>query len=219
MKRPHIFFNLFISLHLLSAESVPIPVPVREIAETWSFHGAGLVRVQNRMLYMAEAEDSQGVMVVSPAVFGGDLIVRYEIMPLNPGSVSVVMLSASDAGKGETVTLPSDYDGGMGVWTRDIHNYFFAFHNAAHDRTPFAVRFPEGGSLGEHPVNVMRSGEFSAIEVGRRGGTLWLTINGKRLFEGRDPDPLPGGHIALRLRGIQGMPAAALIRKLTIERN
>jgi hypothetical protein len=195
------------------------PSPVLELAEAWSFHGQGVRRMQNRMLYMAEAKESQGVMLISPESFAGDLVLRYEIMPLNPGTVAVALLSASDGGKGEALTLPPDYDGGMGVWTRDIHNYFFAFHNATHDRTPFGVRFPSGLALGEHPVNVMRSGEFSVIEVGRREGLLWLAINGVRLFEGRDDDPLPGGHIALRLRGIQGMPAAALIRNLTLERN
>jgi len=214
-KRSCMVFSVLFAMSPLFPESLPVPVP--ELAEAWSFHGAGVRRMQNRMLYMAEAAESAGVMLVSPEAYGGDLVLRYEIMPLNPGSVCVAILFASDGGGGTGVTLPAGYDGGMGVWTREIHNYFFAFHNAAHDRTPFALRYP-GGTLGEHPENVVRSGEFSRIEIGRRGETLWLSVNGRRLFEGKDPNPLPGGHIALRLRGIQGMPAAALIRNLSIER-
>ena len=87
-------------------------------------------------------------------------LVRYERMPLNPGSVAVLLFSASDVGEGESLTLPPDYDGGMGAWTTGTQNYFFAFHNATHDRTPFGVRFPTGLALGSHPVKVMRSGEF-----------------------------------------------------------
>ncbi len=190
----------------------------KDLAENWSFHGMGVGRVQNRMFYMAEAEESAGVMLVSPNAYQGDLVLRYEIMPLNPGSVCVAILSAGSGSEPGAPLLPPEYDGGMGVWTRGISNYFFAFHNAAHDRSPFAVRYPEGTPLGEHPANVVRSGEFSRIEIGRNGKTLWLTVNGIRLFDAEDADPLPGGHLALRLRGIQGMPAAALIRNLSVER-
>ncbi len=191
-------------------------IPTRTIAETWNTHGAGVVRHQNRMLFMQEAEDSSGVMVVSPEAFGENITLRYELMPMNAASVCVAMIAASDEGDGASLTLPEDYDGGMGPWVRSIQNYFFAFHNMAHDRTPFAVRFPDGKDIGEHEINVMRSGEFHTVEIVKNNGALSLSVNGTILFEGSDEAPLGKGHIAFRIRGINGLAAACLIRNVSI---
>lgn len=205
-----------LTLLLLPARAEPIPTET--IATAWHAHGNGVVRYQNRMLFMQEAEDTSGVMVVSPEPFPADIILRYELMPMNPASVCVALLSASDTGDGTSLTLPDDYDGSMGVWTREIRNYFFAFHNMAHDRTPFLVRFPDGGQLAQHENNVIRSGEFHTIEIGKVQGTLWLSVNGTKRFEVRDTEPLGPGHLAFRIRGINGQTAACLIRNVTIER-
>lgn len=183
----------------------------------WAFHGMGSHAAQNRMFYMEEAEGSAGVMLVSPQAYQGDLTLRYELMPMNAASVCVVILHASDKGEAGSLTLPENYDGGMGHWIREVDNYFFAFHNAAHDRTPFAVRFPGGSPIGEFGANVIRSGEFHTIEIQRRGGTLSLSVNGKQLFQGTDPEPLDGGHLAFRIRGIPQLPAACLIRNVILE--
>ncbi len=188
----------------------------KTIAESWTAYGKGAVRYQNRMLFMQEAPDSSGVMVVSTEAYSENITLRYELMPMNAASVCVAILSASDNGEGTTLTLPEDYDGGMGPWTRDIHNYFFAFHNAAHDRTPFAVRFPGGHPIGEYDKNVIRSGAFHNMEIVQRDGNLTLAVNGLTLFKGKASEPLRGGHIAFRIRGINGMAAACLIRNITI---
>jgi len=191
-------------------------IPTQTIAETWMSYGKGVVRYQNRMLFLQEAEDSKGVGVMSPKAYGENVILRYELMPMNPASVCVAFLSASNKGEDNKLTLPEGYDGSLGLWTQQTDNYFFAFHNMAHDRTPFSVRFPVRQDMGEHKVNVMRAGEFATIEVGRRQGTVWLSINGTRLFEGVDPQPLKGGHLGFRIRGINGMAAACLIRNVTV---
>jgi hypothetical protein len=192
-------------------------VTPQQLAEEWSFYGLGSVAVQNNMFYMEEAPGSQGVMVVSPQAYSGDLTLRYEIMPMNAASVCVAILFASDKGAdGASLSIPDAYDGSMGHWIQNVDNYFFAFHNQAHNRTPFAVRFGIGLNLGEAPANVMRAGEFHTVEIVRRGEFLRLAINGQLLFEGRDPEPLKAGHIALRIRGIPQIPAACLIRNLTI---
>lgn len=188
-----------------------------DLAEKWAFYGVGSRAAQNQMFYMEESEGSSGVMIVSPKAFSGDLTLRYEIMPMSAASVCVAMLFASDHGEPDTLTIPEGYDGSMGLWMDAVENYFFAFHNAAHDRTPFAVKFPSKTELGKAEKNVMRSGEFYTIEIGRRGNLVWFSVNGERLFEGEDADPLPSGRIALRIRGIPQQAASCLIRNLTIK--
>jgi hypothetical protein len=192
-------------------------VSVEDLNSTWAFYGIGSRRTQGEMFYMREDSDSKGVMIVSPEAFDRDVTVRYEIMPMSAASVCVVILSASDAGDGRSLTLPPDYDGAMGHWIQNVNNYFFAFHNAAHDRTPFAVRFPAKVDVGQHGENVMRSGEFHTVEAGRHQDRLWLKINDELILEGQDAEPLAGGHLAFRLRGISGEPASCLIRNLTID--
>jgi len=125
------------------------PVSLEDVANKWTFHGEGSRAFQNRMFYMEESKGSQGVMVVSPKPVSGDVTVRYDLMPMTAASVCVVILSATDTGEATTLTLPEGYDGSMGHWINHIDNYFFAFHNMAHDRTPFGIRFPSKLSIGE----------------------------------------------------------------------
>ena len=203
------------ALQSLHAESIP----PTDLADKWSFYGEGLRAAQNRMFYMEENMDSKGVMVVSPESYTGDLTLRFEIMPMNAASVCVAMIFASDPGGSGGISIPEGYDGSMGLWTDKIANYFFAFHNAAHDRTPFLVKFPSKQELGSAEANVVRSGEFSKVEINRRGETLTFSINGQLLFEGKDSQPLKSGHIAFRLRGIPQQAASCLIRNVTIDTN
>lgn len=213
--KPHHITLLFSAL--LTLTSYGNTVSPKTLESEWNFYGIGTSAAQNRMFYMEEAENSKGVMIVSPEAYEGDITIRYELMPMNAASVCVTVLCASDTGTAETLTLPDDYDGSMGHWINNVDNYFLAFHNQAHDRTPFGIRFPNKHNFGEYETNVMRSGEFHDIEITRRGDQLSLSINGKRQFAGTDPDSLQKGHIAFRIRGISQIPAACLIRNLRIE--
>lgn len=192
-------------------------VSPEELKSDWNFYGMGSAAAQNRMFYMEEAEGSKGVMIVSPEAYEGDITIRYELMPMNAASVCVAVLFATDAGESTTLTMPDNFDGSMGHWVNNVDNYFFAFHNMAHDRKPFAIRFPTKDAIGEAENNVMRAGEFHTIEIVRKGESLSLSINGKRHFVGKDPNRLESGHLAFRIRGIPQIPAACLIRNLTIE--
>ncbi len=69
-------------------------------------------------------------------------------MPMNPASVCVAILYASDMGDAESLTMPTGYDGSMGHWINEIDNYFFAFHNQAHYRKPFGICFATENQLG-----------------------------------------------------------------------
>jgi hypothetical protein len=44
-----------------------------------------------------------------------------------------------------------------------------------------------------------------------------MSVDGKLLFEGVDENPLGGGHVALRIRGISEETASCLIRNVRIE--
>lgn len=200
----------------LSAAAQPEDIPTKTIAESWVSYGMGVVRHQNRMVFMQEAEDTKGVGVMSPEAYGENVVLRFDIMPMTPAAVCVAVLSASNQDDGSLV-IPEDYDGGIGMWTRDSNNYFFAFHNMAHDTTPFIRRFqPEFTQFAIAENNVMQVGKFHTVEVGRNGARLWLEVDGVRLLEAEDPDPLPGGHIGFRIRGINGMQAACLIRNVSV---
>jgi len=205
-----------ISILLASVVSAE-QIDTQTIAEEWTSYGMGVVRYQNRMVFMKEAEETSGVGVMSPEAYGENVVLRYELMPMTPASVCVAVLSASDNGDGQSLTFAEDYDGGIGMWTRDTLNYFFAFHNQAHDSKPFVRRFqPEFVQFAVADDNVMHTGKFYTVEVGRKGAMLWLEVDGVRLFEAEDPSPLGGGHIGFRIRGIKGMQAACLIRNVSV---
>ncbi len=209
-----ILFSLLFCLTGLTLQAEEIPT--QTIAENWTSYGMGIVRYQNRMVFMQEAEETKGVGVMSPEAYGTHVVLRFELMPMTPASVCVAMLSASNQDDG-SLEIPQDYDGGIGMWTRDSNNYFFAFHNMAHDTMPFIRRFqPEFTQFAIAENNVMQAGKFHTVEVGRNGARLWLEVDGVRLLEAEDPDPLPGGHIGFRIRGINGMQAACLIRNVSV---
>jgi hypothetical protein len=209
-----VFFSLLLAE---TAFAEKVDLPEQTIAETWLSFGQGAIRYQNRMLFLQEAEETSGVMVVSPEPYPENVTLRYELMPMNAASVCVAVLSASSDGKGTPLIIPENYDGGISLLTRDSQNYFFAFHNAAHNRPPFLRKFPEGTALAMTEANVMQVGQFHTMEVSRNGSRLRLSINGETVIDVEDPSPLGGGHVALRIRGINGMQAACYIRNVSIE--
>ena len=192
-------------------------IPLKSLETEWSFYGIGAHKAQSRLLYMEEGPESKGVMLVSPKAYSGDLTIRYEIMPMTAASVCVAMICASDAGESEDLTIPAGYDGSMGLWVKEMDNYFFAFHNAAHNRAPFLNRFPASERLAILDKNVMRAGEFHRVEIKKCGAKLSFYINGKRLYSIKDQDPLESGYIAFRIRGISEQAASCMIRNLEIE--
>lgn len=192
-------------------------VPVDQLGTEWNFYGIGSRNIQSGMLYMEEAPESKGVMVVSPEPYSGDIVLRYEIMPMSAASVCVAMICASDLDNEGTLTIPDGYDGSMGLWIKEKDNYFFAFHNAAHNRPPFLKRFPANEKIGEYDHNVLHAGAFNTIEVRKEGATLSFSVNGKRLYQVKDSTPLDSGHIAFRIRGIPQQTASCLIRNIQIE--
>lgn len=185
----------------------------------WTVMGIGKVEKSGSQVAMQESDDSKGIMLVSPDVYDNDVVVRYKVMALTPATVLVALLSVSDVGDSDKLTVPEDFDGSLGLFTSEKENYFFAFKNGPHNVTPFVKKSPEGKTLGSASKNSMIAGVHYDIEVGKLEGKLWLKVDGEKLFETTDPEPLKGGHIALRIRGTAGFKAGCLIKDLEILSN
>jgi hypothetical protein len=159
-------------------------------------------------------------MLVSPRGYGKRVEVRFSVMPLNPETVLVTMLSATDAGQDTALTFPSNYDGNIRHLLGQVDSYFFAFHNAAHNRTPFVRKHPyikgESEDLDVFETNIM-STRWHRIElIADNQGVLKMKIDGKSVLSAIDENPLPGGKVLLRLRGTKTHTATALIKDLEI---
>lgn len=215
-------------LFLLLIFFVYFPVSAKELSvgfeqlQQWPFFGHGFVAAdaKQKHIVLAELPGSQGVMLVSPQSYPENMILSYQVMPLTPESVLVAAIAASDKGASEEITIPADYDGSIQYLLTDIDNYFVAFHNAAHNKTPFIRKFPQ--PLGEKKAlvsasdNVM-STQWHHIEVGKNKGKLWLKIDNKLIVSTTDQDSLAGGHIILRMRGTKDRIGVALLKDVKID--
>jgi len=183
----------------------------------WTLVGKGKVEKSGAQIAMQESDDSKGIMLVSQKAYGSDIIVRYKVLALTPATVLVVLLSTSDVGASDNLTIPEDFDGSLGLFTNEKENYFFAFKNAPHNVTPFVRKSPYAGqTLGSASENSMIAGVYYAIEIGKTGEKLWLSVDGKKVVEAEDKEPLQGGHLALRIRGTAGFKAGCLIKDLEV---
>lgn len=201
------------AVHATSNQRVPPPV-----LEEWELLGAGETGTWGQQLFLKEAEETKGVMLLSPDAYTGDIVVRYDVLALTPATVLVAILCASDPGSGDSLTVPPDYDGNIGLWMEGTENYFMAFKNAPHGVTPFIRKNPAASQpLAIAGENLMLAGRYYAVEVGRKGERIWLSVDGETLVEATDSEPLQGGRIALRIRGTAGFQGGCLIRNLEIE--
>ena len=193
-------------------------VDVADLLE-WPAYGQGTVQdFRGEAVIMTEAEESEGMVLVSPQRCGRRVVLRYKAFALTPGSVLVVILSASDGAETDRLTLPAGYDGAIGPWVGPKPNYFFAFHNAAHMRHPFVNRFGggEGRMLAEADGPAMRVGRWHDVEVGRWDDRLWFKIDGRMVLRARDGRPLGDGHVALRIRGTGPHAASVMLREVRL---
>lgn len=191
-------------------------VPLSELAG-WKCWGQGESLDLGTQYCLKEAPVTKGVMIVSPKVYGDSVVVKFRTLALTSATVFVVMLSVADPGDPTTLTLPEDYDGDNAMWTSQKPGYFFAFKNAPHGVTPFVRKNPNAVKpLITAPADKMIPGQYYDVEVGQLGRRLYLKIDGEMIFETEDPEPLQGGHIALRLRGVAGFQAACLIKDFRI---
>lgn len=220
MKKWNLIFTILLIAVGVSAQSNDYELTKFKVSPdellNWAVMGKGKVEKSGSQVAMQESDDSKGIMLVSPDVYDNDVVVRYKVMALTPATVLVALLSVSDVGDSDKLTVPEDFDGSLGLFTGEKENYFFAFKNGPHNVTPFVRKSPGGKTLGSASKNTMIAGVHYDIEVGKYEGKLWLKVDGEKLFETTDPAPLKGGHIALRIRGTAGFRAGCLIKDLEV---
>lgn len=188
--------------------------------EDWQFVGKGFTAPADGSVLLSEYPGSSGVMLISPGTYACDTRLQLELLPLNPESVFVVMMSASATGPEEYMRFPEAYGGGIAPLLSDTEAYFFALHNAAHNRTPFVRKHPfdrdTSKDLATYSSNVMTR-QWHKIEVVHScDGKLHLALDGKTILDTTDTSPLQGGQIALRLRGTKTHAATAMFRNISI---
>lgn len=192
------------------------PVSIPEL-QKWHFYGQGELLNLGGQICLKEADNSNGVMLISPHSFGKDVIVKYQVMSLTPATVLVTMLNISDPGNTTDLSIPDDYDGSMNLWSNQKQNYFFAFKNAPHGVNPFVRRNPGSKApLVSGERDLMVSGIYFDVEVGKVGNNLWLSIDNQLIFEAEDNIEISGGRLAFRIRGTAGFNAGCLIRNVAI---
>jgi hypothetical protein len=187
--------------------------------ESWQSLGEGKGYVTHNQFMMEEVEESIGFMIFSPEKYE-DVVLRYEVMTMNPATVLVAILNASDKGKSTDLTIGDDNKGSFGFWTKEVEDYMFGFRVMAHNSTPFLRKHPaaEGKSttIGLATKDVMHSGWRHTVECGKKGSKIWLKIDGETLIDVIDDQPLDAGQIAIRVRGTAGDLGKSMIRNLEI---
>ncbi|HKI88609.1 MAG TPA: hypothetical protein VKA38_06230 [Draconibacterium sp.] len=187
--------------------------------EKWQSIGEGKGYVTHGQFYMEEVEGSLGFMVFSPEKYK-DVILHYEVMTMNPATVLVVLLNASDIGNSTDLTLTGDNKDSFGFWTKEAEDYMFGFRVMAHNSTPFLRKNPvtgnENGTIGLAKNDVMIPGWRYTVECGKKGSKLWLKIDDETIIETTDEKPLEAGRISLRVRGTAGDLGKCMIRNLEI---
>lgn len=191
-------------------------IPVKELA-TWKIWGKGNAEIFQDGLLLKESAGSIGFMLVSPSVFPHNFVLRYSVVPLSASTVLIAVLQSADSLHTTSLSLPEAYDGNMAVWNEQKRSYMIAFKNAPHASTPFIIRQPGGKPVKAASQDLILVGISYEIEIGIHNGKLWLAVDGKELVSWVDPQPYPGGHIALRIRGLPGLPAACLLRNLSVQ--
>ena len=187
--------------------------------EKWQSVGDGKVTVVAGQLFMEEIEGSVGFAVISPGVYG-DIVLRFEIMTLNPATVMGALLNISDIGDSENLTISNGNKGAFGFFTKEIENYIFGFREMAHNSMPFIRKSPvagtESGILGLADHEPMQSGWRYLVECGKKGTNLWLKIDGKSIIEVTDNQPLQKGKIGIRVRGTGSDLGKCMVRNIEI---
>ncbi len=187
--------------------------------EKWVTIGEGNGFVTHGQFFMEEVEGSKGFMLLSPEKYN-DVIVRYEVMTLNPATVLVALLNASDIGATTDLTLAENSDS-FGFWTSQVEDYMFGFRVMAHNSTPFLRKHPaeagQNSQIGLAEEDVMHSGWRHKVELGKEGKRLWMKIDGKTIIDVTDENPLKEGKIAIRVRGTASELGKCMMRNLEIE--
>ena len=214
--------NLFVAVFILFVAVVQAQTVTKyspKDLESWQSLGAGLGYVTHNQFMMEEVEGSIGFMIFSPEKYN-DVVLRYEVMTMNPATVLVALLNASDMGNSIGLTISDDNKGSFGFWTKEAEDYMFGFRVVAHNSTPFLRKHPategESTTIGLAEKDMMHSGWRHTVELGKKGKKLWLKIDDETVIDVTDEKPLDAGKISIRVRGTAVILGKSMIRNLEI---
>lgn len=184
----------------------------------WENSGKGQMAANHGQLVLSEIEKSAGYMIISPDSYGESVVMAFDVMTLNPATVLVVEMCASNKGDGQ-IELPEGYNGNVKYLFDNMEMYMFAFHNAAHNKPgPFVRKFPKPGAepLAAANKNALTTGVFHHVEVGKESGNLWLKVDGKKVVRTEDNNYLKNGKLIFRIRGTAHELASCILKNMKI---
>ncbi len=226
MKTTILFLIFSIYNFLLSYSQKPLvkEVITAQQLKAWSTLDKGKKTINNNELILEETEGADGYFLISPKSYTGDIILNYKVKALSESSVLIVLLSASDQGETNQLTLPAKESKGSDFWTWRTHleHYNLTFNNISHKYTPFFYKNITPNKRGFYQNltdNIMTTQQWYDVEIGKQNTKLWFKLNNKIIFEQEDCNPLSGGHIIFRISGTTGKEvifAKATIKDLVI---
>ena len=168
-------------------------ITAQDLFADWIRAGKGSVVefMGGQGIELREADDSGGFMILSPSEYG-----RHVLEP------------------------PDAYDGSWSYWSSPdshVESYAIAFHTGFHQPNAFIRKNPGLQPLAEttDPANEER---WYDVEVRRQGALITLRIDGKPVLRARDEGGgIPGGRIALRVRGPGDGTFSARFRNLRVQ--
>ena len=187
----------------------------------WKAFGQGIKAINHGQLIISEKQGSKGYMLVSPASYNKDVVMSFDVMSLNPATVLIVEMFASNKNGGQ-LEFPEGYDGNLKFLFNELDMYMIAFHNAAHNKPgPFIRKFPEPGMepLAMAKKHALNTGVFHRVELERKGNIIWLKVDGKKKVVATDSGQLLAGKMILRIRGTAQEHASCIIRNMQIYSN
>lgn len=192
---------------------------------TWKTLGKGKTSIQHQEFIMEEIDSSDGLFLISPKSYQGDMVLRYKIKALSEASVLIVLFSASDNSETLQLTIPPENSKNEDIWKwrGEMNHYNLTFNNKSHGYTPFFYKNISSLEREFHlrkQDNIMKSNQWVTVEIGKKKGKVWFSLNDDMVFEYMDMSPLLGGHIIFRISGAtkegKNILAKASIKDLTI---
>ncbi|WP_103068198.1 hypothetical protein [Aquimarina sediminis] len=96
----------------------------------WQTLGKGKVTINADELIIEEVAESDGYFLFSPKSYMGNVILKYKVKALSESSVLIVLVSASDPGNSNKISIPIGIEkNSIWQWRRQLEHYNITFNN------------------------------------------------------------------------------------------
>ncbi|WP_422862018.1 family 16 glycoside hydrolase [Flagellimonas sp. W118] len=175
----------------------------------WQTFDKGKSTVNGNELIVEETKGSDGYFLISPNILKKDFILKYMVKALSESTVLINLFSVTQNQGDQTFELPPNTSTPQEVWQwrTEMKHYNLTFNNRSHGIKPFFFKNNSPYSRGFHenlPGNIMETGEWNSIEIGKKENRLWFKLNDKIYFNVEDCEPLGEGRLIFRISGTTG---------------